>query len=77
MHHTDKYSCRWTVSVGSILPSDGVCVYAIAVGARRIDRLHRNAIYFRRRLRQLGFKPYGHEDSPVVPVLTYLVTKIS
>lgn len=46
-------------------------------GIQRIRQLHRNAVYFRRRLQQLGFKAYGHPDSPVIPILTFMVTKIS
>ncbi|KAA0201848.1 hypothetical protein HAZT_HAZT000277 [Hyalella azteca] len=48
-----------------------------AIGKRRIETLHRNTVYFRHRLQQLGFKPFGHPDSPVVPIITFLVTKIA
>lgn len=46
-------------------------------GKRRIDQLARNTQYFRRRLAQIGAITYGHEDSPVVPMLVYLFSKIS
>lgn len=46
-------------------------------GKRRIDQLARNTRYFRRRLAQIGVITYGHEDSPVVPMLVYLFSKIS
>ncbi|XP_071520281.1 serine palmitoyltransferase 2 [Panulirus ornatus] len=46
-------------------------------GRRRIQQLSRNVKYFRQRLRQMGFIVYGHDDSPVVPLLLYLVPKIS
>lgn len=45
-------------------------------GQRRIDNLARNTRYFRRRLAQIGVITYGHEDSPVVPMLVYLFSKI-
>ncbi|XP_063699304.1 serine palmitoyltransferase 2 [Culicoides brevitarsis] len=45
-------------------------------GKRRIDQLARNTNYFRRRLAQIGVITYGHQDSPVVPMLVYLFSKI-
>ncbi|XP_059618721.1 serine palmitoyltransferase 2 [Phlebotomus argentipes] len=45
-------------------------------GARRIDQLARNTRYFRRRLAQIGVITFGHEDSPVVPMLVYLFSKL-
>lgn len=45
-------------------------------GSKRIDQLARNTRYFRRRLAQIGVITYGHEDSPVVPMLVYLFSKI-
>lgn len=45
-------------------------------GRRRIDQLARNTRYFRKRLAQIGVITYGHEDSPVVPLLVYLFSKI-
>lgn len=46
-------------------------------GRERIQRLARNTRYFRRRLAQIGAIVYGHEDSPVVPMLVYLFSKMS
>lgn len=46
-------------------------------GQRRIDRLARNTRYFRRRLAQMGVITFGHVDSPVVPMLVYLFSKIA
>ncbi|XP_042871408.1 serine palmitoyltransferase 2-like isoform X1 [Penaeus japonicus] len=46
-------------------------------GRRRIQQLSRNVKYFRHRLRQMGFIVYGHDDSPVVPMLLYLIPKIA
>lgn len=45
-------------------------------GKRRIDQLAKNTRYFRRRLAQIGVIIYGHEDSPVVPMMVYLFSKI-
>ena len=39
-------------------------------------QLARNTRYFRRRLNQIGVIIYGNEDSPVVPMLVYLFSKI-
>lgn len=45
-------------------------------GKKRIKRLAKNTRYFRRRLNQIGVIIYGNEDSPVVPMLVYLFSKI-
>lgn len=45
-------------------------------GKKRIEKLSRNTRYFRRRLAQIGVITYGHEESPVVPMLVYLFSKI-
>ncbi|XP_014469799.1 PREDICTED: serine palmitoyltransferase 2 [Dinoponera quadriceps] len=45
-------------------------------GEKRIEQLARNTRYFRRRLNQIGVIIYGNEDSPVVPMLVYLFSKI-
>uniref|UniRef100_A0A1A9Z8S9 serine C-palmitoyltransferase n=1 Tax=Glossina pallidipes TaxID=7398 RepID=A0A1A9Z8S9_GLOPL len=45
-------------------------------GRRKIRQLARNTRYFRKRLAQMGVITYGHEDSPVVPMLVYLFSKI-
>ncbi|XP_026672234.1 serine palmitoyltransferase 2 isoform X2 [Ceratina calcarata] len=45
-------------------------------GKKRTKQLARNTRYFRRRLNQIGLIIYGNEDSPVVPMLVYLFSKI-
>ena len=45
-------------------------------GETRTEQLARNTRYFRRRLAQIGVITFGHEDSPVVPMLVYLFSKI-
>ncbi|KAI4462744.1 class ii aminotransferase/8-amino-7-oxononanoate synthase [Holotrichia oblita] len=46
-------------------------------GQKRIMQLARNTRYFRRRLDQIGVIAYGNQDSPVVPILGYLYSKIA
>ncbi|KAH8233910.1 hypothetical protein KR032_003251 [Drosophila birchii] len=58
-------------SMRTIMGEDGT-----EIGRRKIMQLARNTRYFRRRLAQLGVITYGHEDSPVVPMLVYLFSKI-
>ncbi|KAH8281737.1 hypothetical protein KR054_002533 [Drosophila jambulina] len=58
-------------SMKTIMGEDGT-----EIGRRKIMQLARNTRYFRRRLAQLGVITYGHEDSPVVPMLVYLFSKI-
>ena len=45
-------------------------------GQKRVMQLARNTRYFRRRLHQMGVIIYGNEDSPVVPLLVYMFSKI-
>jgi len=46
------------------------------IGEKRLKKLARNTRYFRRRLNQIGVIIYGNEDSPIVPMLVYLFSKI-
>ncbi|XP_043912170.1 serine palmitoyltransferase 3 [Protopterus annectens] len=45
------------------------------IGRQRVHRLAANTRYFRERLHQMGFIIYGHEDSPVVPLLLFMPAK--
>lgn len=45
-------------------------------GRKRTKQLARNTRYFRRRLNQIGVITYGSADSPVVPMMVYLYSKI-
>lgn len=58
-------------SMSVIMGEDGT-----DTGRNKIQQLARNTRYFRRRLAQIGVITYGHEDSPVVPMLVYLFSKI-
>lgn len=45
-------------------------------GILRVAQLARNSKYFRQRLQQMGFIIYGHDDSPVIPLLLFMPAKI-
>ncbi|XP_020775048.1 serine palmitoyltransferase 2-like [Boleophthalmus pectinirostris] len=46
------------------------------IGCDRIRQLAENTAYFRKRLHEMGFIIYGNNDSPVVPLMLYMVAKI-
>ncbi|XP_022242966.1 serine palmitoyltransferase 2-like [Limulus polyphemus] len=46
------------------------------IGQTKIQQLAWNSQYVRKNLRKMGFIVYGHDYSPVVPILLYLPTKI-
>ncbi|KAI6199717.1 Aminotransferase domain containing protein [Aphelenchoides besseyi] len=46
------------------------------IGLQRSAQLLRNTRYFRRRLRQMGFIVYGHDDSAVIPVLGFSMPRV-
>ncbi|XP_033734047.1 serine palmitoyltransferase 2-like [Pecten maximus] len=46
-------------------------------GKRKIQQLKWNTRYFRHRLHKLGFIVYGNKDSPVVPLLMFMPTKVA
>ncbi|KAK9959512.1 hypothetical protein ABG768_009635 [Culter alburnus] len=58
-------------SMKCIMGEDGT-----TIGRSRIQRLAENTVYFRRRLREMGFIIYGNNDSPVVPMMLYMPAKI-
>ncbi len=45
-------------------------------GLHRVVSLARNSRYFRQRLRRMGCIVYGHDDSPVVPMMIFLPAKV-
>lgn len=45
-------------------------------GRDRVRQLAENTVYFRKRLREMGFIIYGNEGSPVVPMMLYMPAKI-
>ncbi|XP_060068388.1 serine palmitoyltransferase 2-like [Ylistrum balloti] len=46
-------------------------------GKRKIQQLKWNTRYFRHRLHKMGFIIYGNKDSPVVPLLMFMPTKVA
>jgi len=59
-------------SMKIIMGEDGTCE-----GQRRLLRLKSNCRYFRDKVQEMGFIIYGHDDSPVVPLLLYMPAKIA
>lgn len=45
-------------------------------GQKRLTALRENSNYFRRRLKEEGFRVIGHEDSPIVPVMIYMPAQL-
>lgn len=45
-------------------------------GRKRINQLASNVKYFRRKLKALGCVVYGNDDSPVIPMLVYMISKV-
>ncbi|XP_068729494.1 serine palmitoyltransferase 2-like [Montipora capricornis] len=43
-------------------------------GKKRLTALAENNNYFRRRIQEIGFTVFGHDASPIIPVVTYSVT---
>lgn len=50
---------------------------AAPAGLRRVRQLRANTHHFRARLRAMGVVAFGHEDSPVVPMLVYTFSKMA
>lgn len=46
------------------------------IGKEKISRLLRNTRYLRKRLLQLGFLIYGHDDSPVIPLMVFSINRV-
>lgn len=59
------------VSMRTIMGEDGT-----DDGWRRLRRIARNALYFRSRLREMGFIVYGNSSSPIVPILGFVPGKV-
>uniref|UniRef100_A0A7N6FBD0 serine C-palmitoyltransferase n=1 Tax=Anabas testudineus TaxID=64144 RepID=A0A7N6FBD0_ANATE len=58
-------------SMKCIMGEDGT-----TIGRDRVRQLADNTVYFRKRLREMGFITYGNNDSPVVPMMLYMPAKI-
>lgn len=46
------------------------------LGQRRIGQLRKNIRYFRQKLHQIGVIIFGNDNSPVVPLMVYLFSKL-
>ncbi|CAL2042623.1 CBN-SPTL-3 protein [Caenorhabditis brenneri] len=46
------------------------------IGRQKAIQLLENSRYFRKELRKRGFLVYGNDDSPVVPLMTFYITKV-
>uniref|UniRef100_A0A6B2G3N9 serine C-palmitoyltransferase n=1 Tax=Myxobolus squamalis TaxID=59785 RepID=A0A6B2G3N9_MYXSQ len=46
------------------------------MGQTKLQTLRENIVYFRRHLKKMGFIIYGHDTSPVVPILIYIPGKL-
>jgi serine palmitoyltransferase len=46
-------------------------------GAKKLARLRDNCNYFRTEMRRIGLHVYGNYDSPIVPVMLYIPSKIA
>uniref|UniRef100_A0A8C6VYW0 Serine palmitoyltransferase long chain base subunit 2 n=3 Tax=Nothobranchius TaxID=28779 RepID=A0A8C6VYW0_NOTFU len=58
-------------SMKCIMGEDGT-----TIGSDRVRQLEENTVYFRKKLREMGFIIYGNNDSPVVPMMLYMPAKI-
>lgn len=47
------------------------------IGREKLDALKSNANFFRSEMRRIGVHVMGDEDSPIVPVMIYIPTKIA
>ncbi|XP_052106800.1 serine palmitoyltransferase 2-like [Mytilus californianus] len=78
--HASIYSCTMAPpvtqqiisSMSIIMGEDGT-----NEGQKRVQQLKWNTRYFRRRLHDMGFIIYGNKDSPVIPLLIFMPSKIA
>lgn len=47
------------------------------IGNKKLRALQENSNYFRHEMNRLGLHVYGHEDSPIIPVLIYQPAKVA
>lgn len=52
-------------------------ITSTTVGLERLQRITFNSRYLRLGLKRLGFIVYGHDDSPVVPMMVYHPAKVA
>lgn len=72
------FSCGHLYPIYKSIDSLRFVLYStLLVGRKRIEQLARNVHYFRQRLKQLGFIVFGDDDSPVVPLLLFMIPKLT
>ncbi|XP_073484362.1 serine palmitoyltransferase 3-like isoform X1 [Aquarana catesbeiana] len=77
--HSAVYATSMSPSVAEQILRIMKCIMGrdgTLTGQKRVNQLAHNTTYFRRRLRELNLITYGNEDSPVVPVLMYMPSKV-
>ena len=47
------------------------------IGKQKLVALRENSNYFRAAMKRLGLHVYGHEDSPIIPVMIYMPGKVA
>ena len=52
-------------------------LFCIITGRDRVKQLRANTVYFRQRVKEMGYIVYGNDNSPVVPLIMCLPTKVS
>lgn len=78
--HASIYSCTTSPAVTQqIISSMSIIMGADGTneGRKRVQQLKWNTRYFRRRLHDMGFIIYGNKDSPVIPLLIFMPSKIA
>ncbi|XP_077995879.1 serine palmitoyltransferase 2-like [Glandiceps talaboti] len=76
--HSTCYATSMSAPVAQQIIATMKCIMGFdgtKIGIKRIRKLAWNTRYFRRRLHELGFIVYGHDDSPVVPLIICMPAK--
>jgi serine palmitoyltransferase len=47
------------------------------IGRKKLDALIENSNYFREQMHRIGLHVYGHLDSPIIPVMIYMPSKVA
>ncbi|KAG5847024.1 serine palmitoyltransferase 2-like isoform X2 [Anguilla rostrata] len=77
--HSAAYATSMSPPVAQQIIASMKCIMGedgTTIGRERIHQLAENTVYFRTRLREMGFIIYGNNDSPVVPMMLYMPAKI-
>jgi len=75
--HGSSYAEAMSPAVAQQVMSSMKQILEDEEGKRRIKALARNCRFFSRELRKMGFIIYGHEHSPVIPLLLFHPCKIA